>query len=136
MQRLYLALSVQHLAELRQCLLFVDLRRLHCFMQSFHRILQLPLKVVEARGCALNLAPHEGFLLISQTQLALMLHDHVRGKHGVSKRIVGRGKNDFSSVEFSFSCGSDLKRLSLDELSSDDVGDCQLESCFASCSAF
>ena len=90
MQTLDLAFGVEHLVQLCHRLLFVDLRRLHRCVQRFHQILFLPLQLVEARGCALNLAAHESLLLISQTELALMLHDHVRRKHCVGKRIVGR----------------------------------------------
>src|ERR1043165_7609117 len=45
------------------------------------------------------------------------------------------GRNDFNSFAFSLSCGSDLKRLSLDELSREAVGDCQLAISLASFSA-
>jgi hypothetical protein len=42
-QRFDLTFGIKNLIELRQRLLFVDLIRLHSFVQSFHRILQLPL---------------------------------------------------------------------------------------------
>src|ERR1041384_183751 len=83
-QRLDLAFSVEDFVELGERLLFVYLRRLHRFVQRFHRVLQLPLQFIKARGRALNLAPHELLLFVSQSQLALMLHDHVRWKHSIS----------------------------------------------------
>src|ERR1043166_1019026 len=89
-QHFDLALSVEHLAELRQGLLFIYLRRLHRFVQRFHRILQLPLQLIEARRRALNLAAHKLFLVVGQTKLALMLHDHLRRKHGVVQRLGRR----------------------------------------------
>src|ERR1043165_8125110 len=46
------------------------------------------------------------------------------------------GRNDFNSFAFSLSCGSDLKRLSLDELSREAVCDCQLAISLASFSAW
>ena len=38
-QRFDLAFGIKNLAELRQRLLLVDLIRLHCFVQGFHRII-------------------------------------------------------------------------------------------------
>ena len=90
MQRLNLAFSIQNFVELRERLLFIYLRSLHRCVQRFHRVLQLPLQFVEARGGPLNLAAHELLLLVSQTEFALMLHDHVGRKHRIRQRIVGR----------------------------------------------
>src|SRR5205823_1695128 len=45
------------------------------------------------------------------------------------------GRNDFSSFEFWLSCGNDLKRLSLGEVNSADVGDCQVSILVASFAA-
>jgi len=45
------------------------------------------------------------------------------------------GKNDLSSLAFSFNWGRDLNKLSLGELRSDVVGDCQLAISFACFSA-
>jgi hypothetical protein len=59
-------------------------------VQRLHGVLELPLKFIESHGCALSLAPHECLLRISQSQLALMLHDHFRRKHIVGQRIAGR----------------------------------------------
>jgi hypothetical protein len=87
-QRFDLTLGVEHFAELRQSLLLIDLRGFHRFMQSFHSVLQLPLKFIEARRGALNLAAHELLLLIRQGQLALMLHDQLGRKHRVAQRVI------------------------------------------------
>jgi hypothetical protein len=89
-QRFDFTFSVQHFVELRQRQLLVDLITLHGFVQGFHGVLELPLKLIEAHGCALSLAPHERLLRISESQLALMLHDHFRRKHVVRQRIAGR----------------------------------------------
>jgi hypothetical protein len=89
-QGLYLAFRVEHFAQLGQRLLLVNLGALHGFVQRFHRVLQLPLELIETRGRALNLAAHESLLIVGQRQLALMLHDHLRRKHVVRQRIVRR----------------------------------------------
>jgi hypothetical protein len=87
-QPLDLAFVVQHFVELRQGLLLVDGVLFHRRMQRFHRVLQLPLQFIEARGCLVDLGAHESLLLVSQGQLALMLHDHFRRKHRVTQRIA------------------------------------------------
>src|SRR6185503_3752443 len=47
-------------------------------------------------------------------------------------RFSRLGRNDFSSLAFSFSCGSDLNKPSLGELKRSEVGDCQLAIALAS----
>jgi hypothetical protein len=82
--------GIQHLVKLRQRQLLVHLITLHGFVQRFHGILKLPLKIIKATGGALLLVPHECLLRIGQSQLALMLHDHVQRKHVTRQRIVRR----------------------------------------------
>jgi hypothetical protein len=89
-QGLDFTFGVQHFVELRQRQLFVDLITLHGFVQRFHGVLKLPLKFIKAIGGALLLVPHECLLRIGESQLALMLHDHVQRKHVTRQRIVGR----------------------------------------------
>jgi len=43
MEAFDLTLSIQHLVELGQGLLFIHLIGFHCLMQRFHRVLELPL---------------------------------------------------------------------------------------------
>jgi len=89
-QTFYLALTVKHLVELRQRKLLVYRIALHRFVQRFHCISNLPSQLVVARGRALNHFAQERFLRIGQSQLALMLHDHVRRKHVALHRILRR----------------------------------------------
>jgi hypothetical protein len=85
-----LALTVEDLIKLRQCQLFIHRAGLHRLMQRLGRILQLPLEFVEARGGAINFPTHVNLLLIREPQFTLVLHDHIRWKHGVGKRISRR----------------------------------------------
>jgi len=87
MQRFDFTFGIENFAELGQRLLFVALIRLHGFVQSFHRILQLPLQLVEARCRPIDLGPHERLLIIGQPQLSLMLHHHIRREDGITERI-------------------------------------------------
>jgi hypothetical protein len=89
-QSFYLALTVQHLVELRQRQLLVYRIALHGFMQRFHRISNLPSQLIEPCRRALNHFAQERFLGIGQSQLALMLHDHVRRKHVAFHGILWR----------------------------------------------
>jgi len=89
-QTFYLALTVKHLVELRQRKLLVHRIALHGFMQRFHRISNLPAQLVEACRRVLNHFAQERFLRIGQSQLALMLHDHVRRKHVAFHGILRR----------------------------------------------
>jgi hypothetical protein len=90
MQRFDFTFGIENFAELGQRLLFVDSIRLHGFVQSLHRILQLPLQIVKARRRLLNLVTHKRFLLRREIQFARMLHDHLGRKHRVSQIRRGR----------------------------------------------
>jgi hypothetical protein len=85
-----LALTVEDLIELRQRHLLINGTGLHCFVQRFGRILQLPLELVKACRGAIDFSAHVGLLLISQTQFSLMLHDHLRREHRIRKRVSRR----------------------------------------------
>jgi hypothetical protein len=87
-QPFYLSLVVEDLVELSQCLLLVHRYLFHGCVQRFHRILQLPLQLIEARGGLVDFSAHESFLVVSEGQFALMLHDHLWRKHRVTERVT------------------------------------------------
>jgi hypothetical protein len=82
--------ALEHFVQLRQGELLVDGIGLDRLVQRLHLVLQLPLKLVEARCRSLNLSAHEYLLIFSQRQFALMLHDHVRREDRITEGVRRR----------------------------------------------
>jgi hypothetical protein len=88
--------TLEHFVQLREGELLVDGIALDRLVQRVHLILQMPLKLIEARRRSLNLSTHEYLLIFSQSQFALMLHDHIGRKDRITEGVRWRWR--FSSL--------------------------------------